>query len=186
MPTAADSFWTYFTGYADSKVGENGFQLFCDATNALSESMGVYLKHAENLQQLMNLSGCHELNYKASSAVDLLRIILRATLNSRLSEFNFGIATTFYKVAFKVYLHVSNEEEITCGGCEFPTENCSCQEIMQTFQEVNYSLLEMGLLERLSGNILMDLIRNRIETHVKETCDGNFETSYVESLENVR
>lgn len=185
MPSIADYFWSYFPEHSDQVTVQNGFQLFSDAVNSLHGNIQVYLKAMLRLQALMELSGQKNLNYNAESAEELLKIILRATLHSRLGDFNLGIVTTFYKVSFKVFLHGDNEDEVSCRGCDNPTEICSCVEIMHTFQDVNQKLLQLGLLERITGDILTNLIHERIETHVKNTCKGSFDTSYIETLENV-
>ena len=44
---------------------------------------------------------------------------------------------------------------------------------------------ELGLLERLSVEAVTDIIHQRIKHHVQNTCGGNFETSYLGTLENV-
>lgn len=46
-------------------------------------------------------------------------------------------------------------------------------------------LIELGLLERLAGDVLTRLIHKRIENHVQETCKGSFDTSYTNTLEEV-
>ena len=44
---------------------------------------------------------------------------------------------------------------------------------------------DLGLLERLGGEVVSTLIHYRIRQHVELTCKGNFETEYLGTLENV-
>ncbi len=44
---------------------------------------------------------------------------------------------------------------------------------------------ELGLLERLSGEAVTSLVNQRIKHHVELTCRGNFESPYLEQLEEV-
>ena len=41
----------------------------------------------------------------------------------------------------------------------------------------------MDLLERLSSDVVAKIVRNKIESHVEETCQGSFTTSHLASLE---
>ena len=43
----------------------------------------------------------------------------------------------------------------------------------------------MGLLDRLAGFTLTSLIQDRIYTHVRETCQGIFDKSHMQELEQV-
>ena len=44
---------------------------------------------------------------------------------------------------------------------------------------------ELGLLERISGESVTSLVNQRIKHHVEHTCRGNFESPFLESLEQV-
>lgn len=53
---------------------------------------------------------------------------------------------------------------------------------MANFHDVNKKLMELKLLERLTGDIVTGLVRQRIEKHVANTCNGSFTSSYLQSL----
>lgn len=44
---------------------------------------------------------------------------------------------------------------------------------------------DIGILERVSGTAVTNIVHERIKTYVENSCKGNFETSYIEILETV-
>ena len=44
---------------------------------------------------------------------------------------------------------------------------------------------ETGVLEQVSGTSVTSLVHDQIQKHVETTCKGNFETAYLDTLENV-
>lgn len=46
-------------------------------------------------------------------------------------------------------------------------------------------LIEFQMLEPLVEQVLTNLIYNHIESHIQKTCQDNYDTSHVESLEKV-
>ena len=44
---------------------------------------------------------------------------------------------------------------------------------------------DLGLLHRVSGDAVSQLIHQRIQLHIEQTCKGNYETSFLESAEQV-
>nr|XP_006818421.1 PREDICTED: anaphase-promoting complex subunit 2-like [Saccoglossus kowalevskii] len=70
-----------------------------------------------------------------------------------------------------------------CPGCSKDCEECQCEEILKTFHQVNQQLYELGLLERVSSEAVTSIIQSKIEHHIKHTCKGEFESSFIEPLE---
>lgn len=73
-------------------------------------------------------------------------------------------------------------DEIKCNGCSKETENCRCQELVCAFNKTNQYLYNMNLLDRLAGHTLTNLIKDRINFHVQDTCKGIFDVSHLEGL----
>lgn len=73
-------------------------------------------------------------------------------------------------------------DEVKCSGCNKETDKCRCQELVVGFNKTNQYLYEMDLLDRLAGFTLTNLIQERIDTHVQDTCKGILDTSHVDAL----
>lgn len=73
-------------------------------------------------------------------------------------------------------------DEVKCNGCNKETDNCRCQELVVGFNKTNQYLYDMDLLDRLAGFTLTNLIQERIDTHVQDTCKGILDTSHVDGL----
>ena len=75
------------------------------------------------------------------------------------------------------------EEHMKCEGCknELP-DRCECNSVIAAFHDVNKKLLELKLLERLTGDVVTSIVRQMIGKHVAETCNGSFTASYIKSL----
>lgn len=73
-------------------------------------------------------------------------------------------------------------DEVKCNGCNKETDKCHCQELVCAFNNTNRYLYEMDLLDRLAGFTLTNLIQERIDTHVQDTCKGILEMSHINRL----
>lgn len=73
-------------------------------------------------------------------------------------------------------------DEVKCNGCNKETDNCRCQELVCAFNKTNQYLSDMNLLDRLAGYTLTNLIQERINTHVQDTCKGIFDMSHIDNL----
>ena len=77
------------------------------------------------------------------------------------------------------------DEHVQCEGCKkdlTAPSQCICTSIMANFTDVNKKLMEIKLLDRLTGDIVTGLVRQQIEKHVADTCNGSFTESKVNSL----
>lgn len=73
-------------------------------------------------------------------------------------------------------------DEVKCSGCDKESDSCRCQELVCAFNKTNQYLYNMNLLDRLAGYTLTNLIQERINTHVQDTCKGIFDTSHIDDL----
>ena len=71
-------------------------------------------------------------------------------------------------------------EDIECDGCKNEMDVCACNAILNVFNDINKKLLELDLLERLTSQVVTNIVRNRIEKHVQETCKGSFTISHMQ------
>ena len=76
------------------------------------------------------------------------------------------------------------DAQLKCEGCENDQDQCMCNAIMAAFHDVNKKLMELKLLERITGEIVTSIVRQRIEKHVADTCSGSFTASYMGNLSN--
>lgn len=77
-------------------------------------------------------------------------------------------------------------DEVKCNGCNKETDSCRCQELVCGFNKTNQYLYDMDLLDRLAGFTLTNLIQERIDTHVQDTCKGVLDTSHIKGLLQVQ
>nr|XP_018898040.1 PREDICTED: anaphase-promoting complex subunit 2 [Bemisia tabaci] len=183
----APRFWGKFTSRSTEM---EGFEKFKEAVSTLYGTLSLFLPTLERLETLRNSPNNPEYICGEKRLLDTFKVITRATLHSQLPIDYQIITEDFYKVAFTVFcntdksdLNESAEDAIQCSGCNLETDQCQCKNIIQIFHETNRMLIELGLLERLAGDVLTRLIHKRIENHVQETCKGSFDTSYTNTLE---
>ena len=58
-----------------------------------------------------------------------------------------------------------------------------CHTITMAFQLTITRLGEMGLVERMADQVVLEIVQDKITSHVQETCKGSFDCSYLASLE---
>lgn len=73
-------------------------------------------------------------------------------------------------------------DEVRCSGCNKETDSCRCDELVVAFNNTNRYLYEMDLLDRLAGFTLTNLIQERIDTHVQDSCKGSLDTTHIPDL----
>lgn len=190
MRSVADAFWLMFPEKDNNNMSKTeGFTQFKEAVDTLYNNLSNFKPVINMLQDLINMDDNEKTIYKEKSVFKAFKVIVRASLHSGMLYRSLKIVKDFYKVSFKVFLNTdiddSNEVVVQCCGCDNTLENCMCQEIRKVFLDVNCKLMEYDLLERIAGDVLTNLIHERIENHVQETCKGNFFVSYIESLEMV-
>lgn len=63
---------------------------------------------------------------------------------------------------------------------------CECQSFDILINKTNKALQEMELLDGIAGESLTSLVQKCIKEHIKETCQGIFDRSFLRQLEVVR
>ncbi|UYV73705.1 ANAPC2 [Cordylochernes scorpioides] len=95
-------------------------------------------------------------------------------------------------------LDASTEEEeddsLQCRGCESEVEMCQCQALLSTLHTTTQHLpsmltamsvlsrKELTILDKMTYEVMLTVIQDQMETYIKETCKGNFETHYMKPL----
>ncbi|CAH2094533.1 unnamed protein product [Euphydryas editha] len=181
----APSFWAKFIK-AEEEV--KGFQLFKSAVNDLYESASNFLPILSNLTILCNSCCDNKLIFGERDVTSGFKQLLRATLLSQLPLDFHVIINHFYKVSFNVfdneYENSDMGEDVMCAGCWNEYSDCNCAYIVKVFHDTNRKLMELQLLERLTGQVLTNFIQMRIESHIQKLCTGTFDVSHIGFLES--
>ncbi|VVC94836.1 unnamed protein product [Leptidea sinapis] len=181
----APQFWAKF-----SKVEEEikGFQLFKSAVNDLYDAVNKFSGMLRRLIILNNSCSDNKTIFGERDVISGFILIIRATLLSQLPvDFNI-IIFHFYKLSFNVfdneYESPDMSEDVMCSGCWNDYSECICSYVVKVFYETNRKLMEMQLLERLTGQVLTNFIQVRVESHIQRVCTGTFDVSHIAHLEN--
>ncbi|XP_075228750.1 anaphase promoting complex subunit morula isoform X2 [Lycorma delicatula] len=171
----------------------DGFEKFKIAVDTLYSMLSVFTPVLDKMELLRLQGGTSRVIYGEEKLIGTFKVIVRSTLHAHLPLKHQIITEHFYRVSFKVFCNTdkletdandSTEEVVQCGGCGMEVESCQCTYIIDVFHSTNQKLIELELLERLSGEVLTSLIHKRIENHVQETCKGSFDTSYIATLDD--
>ncbi|CAH0728449.1 unnamed protein product, partial [Brenthis ino] len=179
------AFWGKFI-----KVEEEvkGFQLFKSAVNDLYEFVSNFSLILSNLTKLNSVCCDNKPIFGERDVVLGFKQLLRATLLSQLPLDFHVVINHFYKVSFNVfdneYENSEMGEDVMCSGCWNEYSDCNCAYIVKVFHETNRKLMELQLLERLTGQVLTNFIQMRIESHIQKLCTGTFDVSHISFLEN--
>ena len=112
---------------------------------------------------------------------------LRETMHSQLPQDWEDLVRQFYRQTFSVFyksggLNTSHDQvdsadwsgDLTCGECGNQTE---------AFQLTITRMGEMGLMDRMSDQVVLEIAQDKIISYVQETCKESFDCSYLASLE---
>ncbi|CAH1786015.1 unnamed protein product, partial [Owenia fusiformis] len=184
--TIAPTFWSNFEH--DPSASQNCYQLAV-AINALHQSLMDYESYIQKIMLIQQYLSSHGIKM-CSNVKERCHVLYRAIIFNSCPIYFQDIVNKFYTQAFKVFHRINQEEDtadvdegVQCAGCEDDKETCQCSKIMETFHTVNRQLNELGLLQRISGEAVTRIIHKRIEEHIDETCKGNFESTFLETLE---
>lgn len=174
----APLFWSKFT-----KVEEKikGFQLFKSAVNDLYESVSSFAPILQRLTILNNSCNDNKPIYGEKDITLGFNQLVRATLLSQLPLDFHVLINHFYNVSFKVFDNEINHpvkgEEVICTGCWHFFSDCNCAYIVKVFHDTNRKLMELQLLERLTGQVLTSFSQVRIASQMQNLC--SFEVSHI-------
>lgn len=183
-------FWQTFDEFKEdgntSAVEKCEFQMFRHAVGELYKKYRSMVKTLERVKYLQEKTG-NKFTFKFDET-------FRSSLLSKLPPHFSNIVHGFYHISFKVFINTkSNEEDEDefmelderqdCAGCDSLASRCQCQELVNAFTETNLCLNRMGLLDRISGFTLTNLIQDQISKHIHVKCRGSFDTPHLKVLE---
>lgn len=183
-------FWQTFNEFNEdcniSAVEKCKFQMFRRAIADLYKNYRLILKTLERIKYLQDKTGS-KFSFKFDET-------FKSSLLSQLPSHFANIVHGFYHISFRVFINTKSTEEEEdeymeledrqeCSGCETLSSKCQCQELVDAFTETNMCLNRMGLLDRISGFTLTNLIQDQISKHIHEKCRGNFDTPHLKVLE---
>lgn len=181
----ASSFWSKYIKTAEEV---KGFQLFKSSVNDLYEAVSSFSPMLQRFTKLNSSCNDNKLIYGEKNLVLGFKQLVRATLLSQLPIDFQCIINQFYKISFNVfdneYENSDMGEDIMCSGCGNEYSDCNCAYIVKVFHETNRKLVELQLLERLTGQVLTNFIQLRIQSHIQKVCTGTFDVSHIEALES--
>lgn len=181
----APAFWSKFIKTEDSV---KGFQLFKSAVKDLYVSVCQFSDMLHRLTLLNNVCSDNRPIYGEKDVIMGFKQLVRATLLSQLPLDFQMIINHFYKISFNVFdKEVENSDmsgNVNCSGCSYEYTECNCTYIVKVFYDTNSKLMDLQLLERLTGQVLTNFIQMRIETHIEKLCTGTFDISHIGTLEN--
>ncbi|KAK4877403.1 hypothetical protein RN001_009909 [Aquatica leii] len=172
--TVAPEFWFHFNLSNDVE----GFSQFYKAIDLLHNYFTQFLYLMRNVNVLRERSRCTEAVYGEKNAVQVLKVIIRATLLSQLPSEHNKIIEHFYETGLK--MNDGHFQEKVCEVCLKDSINCRC---LNCFYETNRKMVDLELLEPLVGQVLTSLIYTHIENHISKTCKDNFDNSFINILE---
>lgn len=181
----APEFWSKFTT-TDDEI--RGFQLFKSAVNDLYNAVDSF-SNMVNRVDILNMN-CTDNKpiFGEKTAILGFKQIVRSVILSQIPIHFQIIINHFYKVSFPVFDTTiwadASLEEVTCIGCNNENSDCNCEYIVKVFYIINGKLLQLELLERLTGQVLNQLIQTKIETYIQKLCTGSFDVSYIHDMDN--
>ncbi|XP_017471168.1 PREDICTED: anaphase-promoting complex subunit 2-like isoform X3 [Rhagoletis zephyria] len=125
---------------------------------------------------------------------DFKTVLLQTLLAQIPTGFNEAVFA-FYQVSFQIYIQQHNKQKTgpseadivltkqECCGCKNKVSLCECQTLDETIDKTNKALQEIELLDGIAGQSLTSLVQKCIEEHIKDTCHGIFDRSFLRQLE---
>ncbi|KAK3606129.1 hypothetical protein CHS0354_010758, partial [Potamilus streckersoni] len=188
----APNFWNYYTSTACQNASEWSDNLLKAVLflHQVSEEYKPSLQRLESIPREDHSQNSLQTFCGAKKLSDVLITLFKAIIFAQVpNEYQKGL-DHFYSEAFKVFDDTNSDEQEEeyesshCNGCGEDSEDCRCAQIMDRFHNVNRLLDEVGILEEVSGTSATALVHEKIQQHVENLCKGNFETAFIESLEN--
>jgi len=157
------------------------------------------LEYVENyLQQIdgQNASNPRQINTICRRSSDHLLLIIKATVFSGAPSHFVTAIHSLLNLAFQSYNGKRSDAPdesgttsddgcdllLSCAGCEAEPENCQCENTLTVFRRIVFWLNKLEVLERITSEPAMVLVRDRIEQHIVTKCGGNFDKHYLSRL----
>ncbi|XP_077986811.1 anaphase-promoting complex subunit 2-like [Glandiceps talaboti] len=199
----AIEFWKNFDESSHDVAASQGS--FATATNELHRNLAPYILYVTELEALKEFTES-KARPRLYTLTERVQTLYKAVLFSTVPLHFFDVVSEFYSKAFRAFHQIhkdvekkggdnddgdgddgeSNDEEMTgprCPGCSRDSEQCECAKILANFHQVNQELYELGLLERVSAQAVTSIIHSKTEHHIQHTCKGEFESSFIHTLE---
>ncbi|XP_078603825.1 anaphase-promoting complex subunit 2-like isoform X2 [Branchiostoma floridae x Branchiostoma japonicum] len=191
------TFWNHFSAETNGPKQHGADGTLVSAFSELHTSLSSYLPSVDVLERLRTEGS-------KPSLKDKVLLIFKALLFYDIPLKFHGVVKEFYSCAFKACEEElrkkektspgeeegpdeeeddTDEDSLTCGGCEQEKERCSCTETLTLFHQLNAQLHSLGLLERVCGEAVTAIIHDRIQQHIQNTCQGEFESQFLHPLE---
>ncbi|XP_067629026.1 anaphase-promoting complex subunit 2 isoform X2 [Eurosta solidaginis] len=184
-------FWSHFPNR--TKICGNDvdscfhlFHCFNQAVENLYDSFNCIKSVLKSTKRL-----CAHANEDYSS---LKSLFLETLLGQIPPGFNEAVYA-FYKVSVQIYTHLYAKQnyifsdpdvmlkKLDCCACNRKISLCECQSLEIIINKINKALQDMELLDGIAGQSLTSLVQKCIQDHIKETCYGIFERSFLRQLE---
>ena len=197
----AAKFWRGF----QSQVPESSVvELLGTTIGHLYNEFETWLTLADRLEYIENCllqmdgqcpSDSRRISDASKQLNDHLLLVVKATVFSGAPSHFVTAIQCFLNLAFRSYSskcsYVPDESgtsddgcdlQLSCDGCEAEPENCHCEHTLALFRQVVFWLNKLEVLERITSEPAMVLVRDHIEQHVVTKCGGNFDKQYLSSL----
>jgi len=185
-------FWRFFNSTDQANVDkgqQRGFEKFDQAVRSLYSNVSWFVPGLDELTRLRREVGVEGRNMFGETDINgLFKLYLKGSLHSQLPIQFQNLVRQFYSQAFLVFYSRADRdpddssEDLTCDGCSMTTDACLCTSITAIFHQVNVKLSELDLLDRLTGQVVTEIVHDRIHNHVQDTCKGSFDESYMDCL----
>ncbi|XP_053963904.1 anaphase-promoting complex subunit 2 [Anastrepha ludens] len=184
-------FWSHFPQRVGPAENDDDyrFQLFhrfVGAVENLRKSFSCLELFSVRLRSL-----CPQANLKT---INLKQILLETLLGQIPTEFN-EVVFAFYQVSFQIYIQLQTKQNVASSDadimlkqleycvCNCKLNMCQCESLDMTIDKTNKALQEMELLDGIAGQSLTTLVQKCIQDHIKVTCHGIFDKSFLMQLE---
>ena len=192
-------FWDHFQ--AEEVECINGFHKFCQAIEELHSDVKEFSPKLDELERLRERCGTHRTLYGQRTVGSLFSLALKGTLHSQLSRVSVAwqdLVKQFYNQSFCCYhkdtsTSVQSAEDsgdyemlTGCSGCSETQEFCQCEKLIAKFDKTIIMMSALELQDKLApvDQVVMEVLQEKINSHVLETCKGSFVCSFLSSLED--
>ncbi|XP_033110113.1 anaphase-promoting complex subunit 2-like [Anneissia japonica] len=185
-------FWKYFDNdMKDISCTNDAFVL---AVNNLHQSLQPYVQLMQTVDCISEgFNSDAEKQRKLYSITERFIVLIKATQFYHMPQsFRSGVVWQFYSKAFKAFENSDHDEmaednddgkDVHCNGSTNSNDCSCCQQILKYFDQLNSQLFSLGLLEHVCGEAITSIIHTKIQQHVKQCCQGEFEVSFLDKLE---
>ena len=179
-------FWSNFVGR--EKNTKEGFHKFCHAIEVLHSDVKEISPKLDELQRLRDRCNTHRTLFGQRTVGALFCLYLKGTLHSQLETVQGPAADwrhlvkQFYNQSFSCYYKDPwpgqstddsgdwSHDTVSCAGCGHVSDTCQCQNIIMSFHLTITRMSELGLLEKMADQVVMEIVQEKINSHVQETC----------------